>query len=401
MTASNKSINVVSQFWPPAFVGGGEISTYIICQKLAEMGYDITILTPNVPLQKDNRFNYLVLHNPSCLLEPFEKKYFSKISWESNLPEGVYWGSDFYGAAFLYDKNVKKVVTVRDYWPVCSCGEALTKNLEFCYERDLKSILNCKKIAESELVRKIPRIIKYLHNSSFRRTILSKFDHVVFISNFVKNKILFDIHLNNYSVIYNSVPQGYIDKKIIQKAKYNNILFAGAVIRHKGPSVVIAALRRIIKVNPKVTLIMAGEVYGEYKALFEGLTSLKNIRVVNRIPHEKMIEFYDTSDIVVNSSLRPEPFGRSVIEGMARYCVPIASDDGGLTEIIADNKTGFLFKKGNYDQLANIILALYENPIMMKSIQRNARNFVMANFSIEKIVQEYEEIFEIVQSNLF
>ena len=68
-----KKINVISQFWPPSFVGGGEISTYIICQELSKKGYDVTILTPNPPLEKDRRFNYIKLFNPSPLLKPFEK----------------------------------------------------------------------------------------------------------------------------------------------------------------------------------------------------------------------------------------------------------------------------------------------------------------------------------------
>lgn len=392
MAASDKKINVVSQFWPPDFVGGGEISTHIICQELVKNGYKVTILTPNVPRHKDKRFKYLPLHNPPNLLEPFERKYFSKISWKGNLPEGVYWGSDFYGAAFLSDKNIKKVVTVRDYWPVCSCGDALTKNLEFCYERDLKSILNCKKIAESRPFRKIPRIIRYLHNSSFRRTIISKFNHVVFISNFVKDKITSDIHLNKYSVIYNPLPQNYLDKKITQKQIYNNILFAGAVIRHKGPSVIINAFKEIIKLNPRITLTIAGEIYGENKTLLNELSHLKNIRVIGKIPHEKMIEFYDVSDIVVCPSLWNEPFGRSLIEGMARNCVPIATNQGGPTEIIQNGKTGFLFEVGNYEQLEKVILNLYQKSTIMKTIQEKAQNLAIKKFSPDKIAQQYEKI---------
>ncbi len=369
------------------------ISTYIICQALVRKGYEITVLTPNVPEQKDKYFKYIKLNNPPSFLEPFEEKYFSKISSKENLPRGIYWASDFYGTAFLYNKNVKKIVTVRDYWPVCNCGDALTKNLEFCYERDLKSILNCKKISESSLFRKIPRIIKYLRNSGFRRTILSKFNHVVFISNFVENKIIFDIHLNNYSVIYNSLPQNYLDKKITQKKIFHNILFAGAVIRHKGPSVIIDALKTIIKVNPKITLTIAGELYGEHRAILDKLRQLENIRVAGRIPHHRMIELYDTSDIVVSPSLWAEPFGRSLVEGMARKCIPIATNQGGPAEIIENGKTGFLFERRNYNQLAKIIINLYQNPETMKIIQEKARNFAIKNFSPEKIAQKYEKAF--------
>ncbi|EKD96054.1 MAG: hypothetical protein ACD_24C00208G0001, partial [uncultured bacterium] len=107
---SYKKINVVSQFWPPNFVGGGEISTYITCRELAERGYEITVLTPNVPIHKDKCFKFIKLYNPSGILMLFEKKYFSRIFLKENFPKGVYWASDNYGAAYLCTKNVRKIV---------------------------------------------------------------------------------------------------------------------------------------------------------------------------------------------------------------------------------------------------------------------------------------------------
>ncbi len=165
------------------------------------------------------------------------------------------------------------------------------------------------------------------------------------------------------------------------------------MIRHKGPSVIIDALKTIIKVNPKITLTIAGELYGEHRAILDKLRQLENIRVAGRIPHHRMIELYDTSDIVVSPSLWAEPFGRSLVEGMARKCIPIATNQGGPAEIIENGKTGFLFERRNYNQLAKIIINLYQNPETMKIIQEKARNFAIKNFSPEKIAQKYEKAF--------
>ena len=78
---------------------------------------------------------------------------------------------------------------------------------------------------------------------------------------------------------------------------------------------------------------------------------------------------------------KSEAFGRVTVEYMANKLITIASNTGASPEIIMKN-TGFLYKQGNYRNLANIIKKIYymDNDEKNKIIN-NAYNLVKDNFS--------------------
>jgi glycosyltransferase involved in cell wall biosynthesis len=62
-------------------------------------------------------------------------------------------------------------------------------------------------------------------------------------------------------------------------------------------------------------------------------------------------------DLVVNASTRPEPFGRTIVEGMACERPVLAPAAGGPLEIVAPGRTGWLFPSGSVEGLAEAIHA--------------------------------------------
>jgi glycosyltransferase involved in cell wall biosynthesis len=74
------------------------------------------------------------------------------------------------------------------------------------------------------------------------------------------------------------------------------------------------------------------------------------------------------ADIVVHSSVYPEPFGRVVVEGMLAGRPVIAADDGGVTEIISNEKTGLLVSPDDVGALAGAIGRLIEDPALATAI---------------------------------
>ena len=67
-------------------------------------------------------------------------------------------------------------------------------------------------------------------------------------------------------------------------------------------------------------------------------------------------------DAVVVPSKKPEPFGRVAIEAMAAKRPVMASNHGGLTEIVVDGETGLLCAANNPAAFAQAIKHLYNNP---------------------------------------
>jgi 2-polyprenyl-3-methyl-5-hydroxy-6-metoxy-1,4-benzoquinol methylase len=115
------------------------------------------------------------------------------------------------------------------------------------------------------------------------------------------------------------------------------------------------------------------------KIIFTGLR--------NNIP-----ELMNLCDVIVNPSVRPEPFGRVVIEAMACGKTVIATNMGGHKEIITDGIDGLLVRP-DADALADMILKAVSDPELRSMISANARAKVLSQFDIGNQVRRLESIY--------
>ena len=109
---------------------------------------------------------------------------------------------------------------------------------------------------------------------------------------------------------------------------------------------------------------------------------------------------YYISDVVVSSSIEPEAFGRVAVEAQAMQKVILASDFGGSKETIIDGKTGFLFKNGSSESLAEYLNNVIEtDKDKLQSIGNEGRKNVLHKFDVEKMCQstftEYKKLLKI------
>jgi len=98
-------------------------------------------------------------------------------------------------------------------------------------------------------------------------------------------------------------------------------------------------------------------------------------------------------DVLVLPSLW-EGLPNVILEAMAAKCPVIASDVGGVKEVITDGVTGWLTRPGDKYQLAEKIYFVLTNPSHVEKVKILANNFVMQNFSIDRMVAETEKIYE-------
>jgi glycosyltransferase involved in cell wall biosynthesis len=97
------------------------------------------------------------------------------------------------------------------------------------------------------------------------------------------------------------------------------------------------------------------------------------VRYLGALPHEKVVAEMARSAVVVVPSLWEEPFGRVVIESMAVGVPVVASRRGGLTELVRDGETGFLFEPGDAEDLRVKAKLLLEDPERNERMGRRAR----------------------------
>jgi glycosyltransferase involved in cell wall biosynthesis len=101
------------------------------------------------------------------------------------------------------------------------------------------------------------------------------------------------------------------------------------------------------------------------------------------------------AEVAVVPSLWEEPFGMVAVEAMAVGRPVIAARGGGLTEIVADGETGFLYDARDAGQLAERLAQLLDDPALRKQFGAAARARVEDAFHWPRIIERcYPPILE-------
>ena len=109
---------------------------------------------------------------------------------------------------------------------------------------------------------------------------------------------------------------------------------------------------------------------------------------------------YKVANLVISSSIEPEAFGRVSVEAQSMEIPIIASDIGGSRETIVKDKTGYLFKSGDANDLAeNIMMIMKKDYNSLKSIGLEGRKNVIKKFDVDKMCHttftEYKKLIEL------
>lgn len=225
-------------------------------------------------------------------------------------------------------------------------------------------------------------------------------DLLIFISKAVKKsfEIKFDIKNKNKVIIYNGIGEKFFEEKNLKNTTVSkvNIAFIGRLSYVKGVDYLIKAFDLVQKKYKKVYLniIGDGEERKELCSLVHDLNLSGNVKFVGR--QENVIDWLDNSDIFVYPSIWEEGFGISVVEAMARGCIPITFKRGALPEIIENNKNGILVDEINVEKLASaieqiIIMNKDEKIKLINNAKNTARKFSINN-TLDKLRNEYTNL---------
>jgi glycosyltransferase involved in cell wall biosynthesis len=174
-----------------------------------------------------------------------------------------------------------------------------------------------------------------------------------------------------------------------EKFKKNNLKigYIGRIVKEKGLRELIKAISILKLTYPKVKLIIAG--YGKY---LEELKSLsKKLLVEDEIVFLGEVtdpwQFYESVDILVLPSYF-EALPLILIEAMAAGTVVVASNVGGISELIIDGHNGILLKQISPDSIAESVSGLIENNELMTKC-RDSGYETTKNFSITGMVSSF------------
>ena len=104
-------------------------------------------------------------------------------------------------------------------------------------------------------------------------------------------------------------------------------------------------------------------------------------------------------DIVVHTSVAPEPFGRVIVEGMLAGRPVVATRAGGALEIIDDGHTGCLVPPDNVSALAATLAPLLEDPARRRALGQQGREYAQRAFSPEQMRAGVEAVLQGAHAN--
>lgn len=172
------------------------------------------------------------------------------------------------------------------------------------------------------------------------------------------------------------------------------ILNVATLDYNKGQDILLKAFEKISKDFIDICLVLVGRPGGAEKKIKQLIASLnlsQRVHLCGGLSHEKVLIYMEKSKIFVLPS-RYEAFGIVILEAGAFEVPVIASDVGGICEIITHNKTGRLFETENVDSLANELRHLLTEAEERKRLGRNLKKHVLENFSWRKTYKSYLNI---------
>ena len=144
------------------------------------------------------------------------------------------------------------------------------------------------------------------------------------------------------------------------------------------------------------------------------LTNQNNIHLLNPLPYPEKIPYYQKAKLFLFPIQWEEPFGLVMIEAMACGTPVVAYARGSVPEVIKDGETGFIVnsseedkrgdwivKKTGIDGLCEAVEKIYSMPEKQyRQMRKNCRTHVEKNFTVERMVDEYEKIYQqIIENN--
>ncbi len=245
-----------------------------------------------------------------------------------------------------------------------------------------------------ELIRDIERKMVY---ESWR---------VITCSNFMKQSVCSSFYTpwDKIDVIPNGVNMSKYDFNYDRYAEIRNkfalpyekiVFFVGRHVWEKGVDVLVGAVGSVLKEVPEAKFVITGEGYMTEKCrdLTNQMGLGNKVLFTGYTDDDTLDALLHISDVVVIPS-RYEPFGIVALEGMASRTPVVASDTGGLSEIIQHEVNGLKVWSGHSESLAIGISRVLKDNGLKENIVTNAYNTVKSTYNWQNIANMTKSTYE-------
>jgi glycosyltransferase involved in cell wall biosynthesis len=346
-----RKILIMNSFYTPDIVGGAEVSTQVLAEFLKRK-FNVFVLSSSsqteevkyeqingvnvIRLPKGNIYNAIEKHTPSTL---------EKLKW--------HYKNNF-------NKKQKKIIAevIRDINPDIIHTQNLNEIGTYVWSLAKKNkIVLVHTLRDYQLYE--PTKLKPINFciSLINRYRSKNVDHVVGISKYIldtfeKRKFF---EKSQKHVIYNTVNNKYLGKKERKEEAPLKIGYFGRLESEKGINYFLDIVSELSE--DMVGQIIVGGTGSEEQNLTNKYKSDKRIKALGKLSFEETQQYISKVDLVIVPSLWPEPFGRVLIEAYRQGTPVLATDVGGIPEIIQSKD--YLISTNDKDELKNKIMKFY------------------------------------------
>jgi glycogen synthase len=397
-------ILVVSNYYPPFFVGGYELGCRDVVNRLTERGHDVRILTSTYGKERstsvpDSHVDRVLGLNSA----PADSPQASKVNIFRDCqmlvrdvfrfkPDVVY----FWNQASL------------SHWLV-ECARLLGRRIAFflsdtCFT-SWRTGAFLHRFAGSAAHARFSLI-----QAMFGNTWLIKGHPVIqnqtchFASDFLQqHAVNHGIHLDSE---HSLVAHWGIDPTIFNRQfsasahpwPPQKLLYVGQLIPQKGVHTAIEALSLFCKQpafeNASLSIVGGGtnlDYENELRSLAAQLGVSSKVHFMGRIDRTQLPTIYQNHDILVFPSIWDEPFAITPLEAMYSMLPVVGTLTGGSGELFVNRETAMTFEAGNADSCVQALLELSTHPALYDSIRERGAQIVASSHTLDRMVDQIEE----------
>ncbi len=228
-----------------------------------------------------------------------------------------------------------------------------------------------------------------------KRLIAHYVDRVVVVSGSARERFAahYDYPLSKIDIVHNGIEVADAVERVAKETPGRLVLGTVANLSYdKDFTTLLSAFQKIAVINPEAELVVVGDGprAGEIQKLSYGLGLSRKVKFLGF--RTDVPDILSTFDIFVLSS-HTEGFGMSILEAMAAQVPVIASNVGGIKEVIEDGISGKLFEYGDSEGLKDAVLALSGDEKKRNTLVENGYERVKTTFSVEKMVGGYKKLY--------
>lgn len=405
-------ILLLSQFYPP-IIGGEERHVRNLGAALAARGHQVVVGTarrsgsPNEEMDGAVRVVRLpgTMHRLSALhtdherphAPPFPDPELTLALWRlaADVRPDVVHAHNWIYASFLPVKaltGIPFVVTLHDYGLVCPKKNLMHFGTRLCDGPAFAKCLSCASRHYGATKATVSTLGNRITGLAARRLV----DRFIPVSRAVAryNGLAGDAPRDRErcEIIPNFVPDdvgapGPEDPRLAELPDDGFILFVGDMMRLKGIDVLLDAYAGLKNAPP---LVLIGRRTSDTPA-----TMPPNVLVMGTWPHPAIMHAWRRSLFGVLPSTGPEACATVIMEAMVCGKAVVASDIGGMPDIVHDGETGLLFPPGDRDGLRRAMQRLLDDPALLARLSAAARAGVrrlQAGSVVTRIEQVYRDV---------